>query len=61
MKNAKKTILFLAGASGNFLSAFLPTRFIDQNRLCTIDNLPTDIDQPVDFLVDNSKKYSIFK
>ena len=34
---------------------------VDQNRLWTIDNLPNNIDQAVDFLVDNSKKYSIFK
>jgi hypothetical protein len=34
---------------------------IDQNRLWSIDDLPTDIDRAVDFLVDNSKKYSIFK
>lgn len=34
---------------------------IDQNRLWSIHDLPTDLDRAVDFLVDNSKKYSIFK
>jgi hypothetical protein len=36
-------------------------RTIDQNRLWTINNLPTNIDRAVDFLVNNSKNYSIFK
>jgi hypothetical protein len=34
---------------------------LDQNRLWTIDDLPTDINHAVDFLIKNSKKYSIFK
>jgi hypothetical protein len=33
---------------------------IDQNRLWSIDNLPTDIDHAVEFLIKNSKNYSIF-
>jgi PDZ domain-containing secreted protein len=33
---------------------------IDQNRLWSIDNLPTDIDYAVEFLIKNSKNYSIF-
>lgn len=33
---------------------------IDQNRNWTIQDLPTDIDCAVDFLVSNSKNYSIF-
>ena len=34
---------------------------IDCNRLWTIDDLPIEIDRAVAFLIDNSKKYSIFK
>lgn len=34
---------------------------IDCNRLWTIDDLPVDIDRAVEFLIDNSKKYSIFR
>lgn len=33
---------------------------VDQNRNWTIQDLPTDIDHAVDFLVGNSKNYSIF-
>jgi len=33
---------------------------IDQHRLWTINDLPTDINCAVDFLIKNSKKYSIF-
>jgi len=33
---------------------------IDQNRLWTIDNLPNDINDALEYLVTNSKKYTIF-
>jgi len=34
---------------------------IDCNRLWTIDDLPVDINHAIEFLIDNSKKYSIFR
>ena len=33
---------------------------VDQNRLWTINHIPVDVDQAVEFLVKNSKNYSIF-
>ena len=33
---------------------------VDQNRNWTIDDLPTDINHAIDFLVTNSKNYVIF-